>query len=164
MLTRMAALDAARRRRLAPARVAYLATSAGGRPAIVPIVFVLLGDHVYHAIDAKPKRVPPERLRRIRNLRANPRAACLIEHYEEDWSNLWFALLEGTVRLLRGGPEHGRAIQALRRKYPQYLRLPLNLSALVVALDIEHVREWPRLPRRLTATRSPARLGRCCRR
>lgn len=142
MLARVPTLDAPLRRRLASARVAYLATARGGQPAVVPITFVLLGTRIYHAIDAKPKRQPPERLRRIRNLVANPRAAVLIEHYDEDWSELWFALLEGRARLLRSGPEHRRAIQALRRKYPQYIEMPLDPRALVVSLDMERSRFW----------------------
>jgi len=138
----MPTIDAALRRRLVSARVAYLATARGGQPTVVPISFVFLGNRIYHAIDSKPKRVPPERLRRVRNLEANPRAAVLIEHYEEDWTKLWFTLLEGRARLLRSGPEHRRAIQALRRKYPQYLEMPLDPGALVVSVEVERTRFW----------------------
>jgi PPOX class probable F420-dependent enzyme len=81
-------------------------------------------------------------LRRIRNLRANPRAAVLVEHYEEDWSRLWFVLLEGPVRLLAGGAEHRRALLALRRKYRQYRAMPLAPDALVVAVDISRISHW----------------------
>jgi PPOX class probable F420-dependent enzyme len=109
---------------------------------VVPICFVLRGRHLYHAIDAKPKRKPPMQLRRIRNLRANPRAAVLVEHYEEDWSRLWFVLLEGPVRLLAGGAEHRRALLALRRKYRQYRAMPLAPDALVVAVDISRISHW----------------------
>ncbi len=138
----MAPIGPVLRRRVAPARVAYLATTAGAQPGLIPIVFVLLGNHLYHAIDDKPKRVPPEQLRRIRNLQANPRAAVLVDHYEEDWRRLWFTLLEGRVRLLRDGAEHGRALQALGRKYRQYHQMPLAADALVVALDIERTYHW----------------------
>jgi PPOX class probable F420-dependent enzyme len=123
-------------------RVAHLATGHRGKPAVVPISFALVGDRLYSAIDAKPKRVPPEQLRRVRYLRANPRAAVLVDHYEEDWRRLWFVLLEGPVRLLERGAEHGRAIAALRRKYPQYVAMPLAADALVIALDVGEWREW----------------------
>jgi PPOX class probable F420-dependent enzyme len=130
------------RARIAAMRVAHLATGHRGKPAVVPISFALVGDRLYSAIDAKPKRVPPEQLRRVRYLRANPRAAVLVDHYEEDWRRLWFVLLEGPVRLLDRGAEHGRAIAALRRKYPQYVAMPLAADALVIALDVGEWREW----------------------
>lgn len=130
------------RARVAAMRVAHLSTAQDGEPALVPICFVLRGDRVYSAIDAKPKRVPTERLRRVRHLRANPRAAILVDHYEEDWRRLWFVLLEGPVRLLEAGAEHARALTALRRKYPQYRGMPLANDALVIALDVAGWRYW----------------------
>ena len=43
--------------RVATAPVARLATlDADGRPHVVPIVFALVGDTIYSAVDAKPKR------------------------------------------------------------------------------------------------------------
>lgn len=123
--------------------MAHLATAQDGEPALVPVCFVLRGDRLYSAIDAKPKRVPTERLRRVRHLRANPRAAVLLDHYEEDWRRLWFILLEGQVRLLESGAEHDRAIAALQRKYPQYgTAMPLAPDALVIALDVAGCRYW----------------------
>ena len=104
--------------------------------------FAVVGQVVYQVIDAKPKSVPPERLRRVRNLRANPRAALLVDHYEEDWKRLWFVLVEGNTRMLRDGPEHAAAIEALRQKYSQYREMQLNENALVIALDVEKVTEW----------------------
>lgn len=128
-------------------RVAHLATAEAGEPALVPICFVLRGDRMYSAIDAKPKRVPPERLRRVRHLRANPRAAILVDHYDEDWRRLWFILLEGPARLLERGLEHDRAIVALRRKYPQYgTAVPLADDALLIALDVAGCRYWSAAP------------------
>ena len=45
------------RERFARARVARLATlTPDGRPHLVPVVFAVLGDTVYSAVDAKPKR------------------------------------------------------------------------------------------------------------
>lgn len=105
--------------------------------------FVLLGETLYHAIDAKPKSVAPDRLRRVVNLRANPNATLLIDHYVEDWRRLWYAQFAGRARLLRQGPEHQHAITALRRKYPQYrTTTPLLADALVIALDVQRLRDW----------------------
>ncbi len=138
----MASIQAGARQLIARARVGHLATSGEGRPTVVPVCFVLLGDTIYHAIDAKPKRVAPEKLRRVRNVMRNPRAALLVDQYREDWSRLWFILLEGRARVLKSGREHQRAIAALERKYRQYVRMPLAQDALVIAIDVERRYYW----------------------
>ncbi len=95
----MTAADA--RRRFAGARVARLATAdADGRPHLVPIVFALAGDRVYTAVDAKPKRTTA--LRRLANVAANPRVAILVDHYDEDWSTLWWVRVHGTATVVEG--------------------------------------------------------------
>lgn len=140
------------RRTFARARVGRFATSDGRRPSLVPVCFVLLGETIYHAIDAKPKSVPATRLRRIANIRANPNATLLVDHYDEDWSRLWFSLARGRARLLTDGVEHRRAILALRRKYAQYRStFPLTADALVIALDVRRVTRWVSAGRRRRA-------------
>ena len=103
----------------------------------------MLGETLYHAIDAKPKSVAPGRLRRVKNLRAHPQAALLIDHYLEDWRRLWYVLLRGRARILERGPEQQRAIAALKKKYPQYqTTVPLPPDALVIAIDVRRLRHW----------------------
>lgn len=146
------------RRGFARARVGHFATSDGRRPSLVPVCFVLLGGTVYHAIDAKPKSLPANRLRRVANIRANPNAALLVDHYEEDWSRLWFSLARGQARLITEGVEHRRAILALRRKYPQYRStFPLADDALVIALDVRQMTRWVSAGRRPGAKAAPPR-------
>lgn len=136
-------IDPGLRRRIARARVGHLATSDGTRPTVVPVCFVLLANTVYQAIDAKPKSVAPRRLRRVKNIRANPNAALLVDQYVENWRRLWWVLLLGRARLVVGGREHERAIAALRWKYPQYrTTTPLAASALVIAVDVRRLRQW----------------------
>src|SRR5205814_52859 len=75
------------RLRVAEAEVGRLATvAADGRPHIVPCCFALSGDVVYSAVDHKPKST--RQLRRLTNLRGNPRAALLVDYYDDDWSSL----------------------------------------------------------------------------
>jgi PPOX class probable F420-dependent enzyme len=110
---------------------------------VVPVCFVLVGDTVYQAIDGKPKSVSPGRLRRVKNVRANPRAALLIDHYDEDWRRLWYVLLRGRARIVQTGAEQQRAIGALKRKYPQYrTTLPLPADALLIAIDVRRLQHW----------------------
>ncbi|HYU28441.1 MAG TPA: pyridoxamine 5'-phosphate oxidase family protein, partial [Gemmatimonadales bacterium] len=98
-------IDAGLRRRIARAPVGHFATSEGRIPSVVPVCFVLLGETVYQAIDGKPKSVDSAQLRRVKNVRANPNAALLIDEYVEDWSKLWFVLLRGKARIVDRGPE-----------------------------------------------------------
>ena len=136
-------IDAGLRRRIARARVGHFATSDGNVPSVVPVCFVLLGETLYQAIDGKPKSVDPAQLRRVKNVRANPNAALLIDHYVEDWRRLWYVLLRGKARIVDAGAEQRRAIVALRKKYPQYrTTVPLASDALVIAIDVRRLRHW----------------------
>ena len=136
-------IPAGLRRQVGAGRVGHFATSDGRRPALVPVCFVLLEGALYHAIDDKPKSTRPGELRRVANIRVNPNAALLVDHYDEDWNRLWYVLLAGKARLIDSGVEHRRAIAALRRKYAQYrTTVPLAQDALVIALDVEHVTHW----------------------
>lgn len=115
-------MDGEMRQRVARAPVARLATTGeDGRPHVVPICFALAGDVLYSAVDGKPKR--SRDLRRLRNVRARPWATVLIDHYEPDWSRLWWASATGDARVLEvGGAEEARAIALLVAKYAQYRR------------------------------------------
>src|SRR5581483_1409614 len=103
----------------ADSRVARLATvDERGYPHLVPVCYATDGRAFYSALDAKPKRVPPERLRRVRNIAANPRVALLFDHYEEDWRRLRYVMVQGRAELLAAGPEREAARGLLRDKYP----------------------------------------------
>jgi PPOX class probable F420-dependent enzyme len=105
---------------LASARVGRLAsTDAEGQPHLVPITFAVEGDSILTAVDHKPKRTT--RLRRLANIAANPRVAVLADHYEEEWSNLWWARADGLARVLEPGTdEHANAVAQLTSRYAQY--------------------------------------------
>lgn len=126
-------------------RIAYLATAdASGRPHVVPICFAVAGGTLYTIIDRKPKRVPPERLRRVRNLLQNPRVAIVVSAYTEDWSQLGYVLLEGTTRVLATGPERAVGLELLRKKYPQYRTMPLQDRPMIV-VTITRATHWGKL-------------------
>ena len=102
---------------LKKARVARLATlDDKNRPHIVPICFAYDGARFYTAVDQKPKRVTPERLVRLQNIRAVPRVALLIDEYAEDWTRLWYILIRGKAKLIpkSAHEEHASAIRKLR--------------------------------------------------
>jgi PPOX class probable F420-dependent enzyme len=100
----------------ATARVARLATvDAAGAPHVVPIVFAVTENRIHTAVDGKPKRT--RALRRLANIAAEPRVSVLADHYDEDWTQLWWVRADGTARVHGGSVE---AIAALSERYPQY--------------------------------------------
>jgi PPOX class probable F420-dependent enzyme len=119
--------------------VARLATTdPDGRPHLVPIVFALDGDTLYSAVDEKPKR--SRTLRRIENARLRPDVTVLVDHYDEDWQQLWWIRLRGHARVLDNGTEREHALTLLTTKYPQYRNTPPH--GPVLAIDINQIRSW----------------------
>ena len=100
----------------ASARVATLATiGTGGKPHLVPFTFAVDGDEIWSAVDEKPKR--SRRLRRLDNIAANPAVSALADHYDDDWTALWWVRADGVAEIVPDGP-----LDLLADKYPQYRR------------------------------------------
>ncbi len=108
-------MDDRTRRFLERQRVAHLATAdARGAPHVVPVCFALLDDTLYIAIDEKPKQADIWRLRRMRNIAANPQVAVVADVYDDaDWSRLGFALVRGRARVLNVSAANPIDAQAL---------------------------------------------------
>ena len=124
---------------LRQARVGHLATvDEQGRPSVVPVCFALEANRLYSAVDAKPKRLPPERLHRLRNLAANPRAALVVDHWDEDWARLGWVLLRGEGKMVTLREERARALALLRDKYAQYRAMDLETAPLIRITVAEH--------------------------
>lgn len=131
--------------KLQQAKVARLATlDAEGRPHIVPVCFIYYDKVFYTAIDLKPKRVAPERLARLKHIKAAPHVALLIDHYDDDWKRLWYVLVRGTATLVSesAAPEHAAAIRRLRVKYTQYADGMLADDALLIRITPERTTCW----------------------
>ena len=104
---------------LATARVARLGTLDGdGAVRLVPVCFTLVEGFVVSAVDHKPKRTG--QLRRLDDMRATGAATILIDHYDEDWSELWWVRVRGRAEVLTDGTDRDDALDALVAKYPQY--------------------------------------------
>ena len=128
------------RQRVSAARVGRLATTRpDGRPHVVPCCFTVEESTAYTAVDAKPKS--SNRLQRIRNLERNAAATLVTDHYEEDWSNLWWVRLDGIARILASSRERDAALELLALKYVQYRDEPP--PGPVIAIEIENWRAWP---------------------
>ena len=128
--------EPAARRLLGAARVGRLATvTRQGRPHLVALTFALEGDTAWTAVDAKPKRHPC--LQRLRNIAANPHVSLLVDHFDEDWSRLWWVRADGTARVHEAA-EAGLAL--LAEKYEQYRRDPP--PGPVVEISVTRWRWW----------------------
>ena len=127
------------RRRLSGSRDARLATASGdGSPHVVPIVFALQDDTIYFAVDAKPKKTT--NLKRLQNIAANPAVSVLVDHYEDDWSRLWWVRVDGTARVITDSAEAERATDLLATRYAQYrIARP---GGPVVAIHIDRLTGW----------------------
>lgn len=125
-------VDAARRL-FAGARVARLATVAASTPHVVPFTFAVEGDLIYSAVDAKPKSTT--NLRRLRNIRDNPRVAVLADHYEEDWSALWWVRADGLASVVSDAEAMARPLGLLAGRYPQYAASPPAGPVIVIRVD-----------------------------
>ena len=125
--------------RFARSPVARLATAgADGRPHLVPVVFVLHGQIVYTAVDAKPKTT--QRLRRLTNIESNPRVSLLVDHYDEDWTQLWWVRADGIATIHHDGGAVQAGRDLLRAKYAQYQSV--SLDGPVIAVAVERWSSW----------------------
>lgn len=134
--------------RLESSPVGRLATAGlDAAPHLIPVCFALASTaadcRIYSVLDRKPKRAALTRLRRVRNLLQNPQAALLIDHYNADWSQLWYLLLTGPAQLLTdpADPERIDAIQLLQQKYPQYRTMDIAANP-VIRLSVERAVSW----------------------
>ncbi len=127
------------RRLLSGASVARLATvTEAGRPHIVPVTFVLDGGHIYIAVDAKPKKT--HNLRRLRNIRGNPQVAVLADHYDDDWTWLWWVRADGRAAILEDSQQMAGPIGLLAGRYRQYRESPP--PGPVIDITVERWTGW----------------------
>jgi PPOX class probable F420-dependent enzyme len=112
------------RARVAAARVARLATvRPDGAPHVVTITFAVFGEHVASAVDHKTKRTTD--LQRLTNIGAEPRAALLVDSYDDEWRALWWVRIDAVASVIGAeSPLHADAVAALVAKYAQYRQRP----------------------------------------
>ena len=131
---------------LAFARIGHLATAdENARPHVIPVCFSTDGRSIYSVLDQKPKRTSLFRLRRVKNILANPQATLLVDHYEEDWDNLWYLMVSGRAELVLHGQEQTDAVALLRDKYQQYRLMDIGLNP-VIKITPENIVSWEATP------------------
>jgi PPOX class probable F420-dependent enzyme len=133
------------RRFLEAHRVGHLATAGrDGAPHVVPVCYALDEVAVYFVADAKPKRRPARDLLRLRNLRENPRAALVVDDYDDDWTRLAWVMVRGRAGVVEEPAAHAAALRLLRARYPQYAHMALDdaLAHPVVCIEPVRVIMW----------------------
>ncbi len=118
-------------------RVCRVATvDARGRPHVVPVCHVWRNGRLYFAADAAS--------RKVRHLEAHPQVAVVVDVYVEDWGRLAGVLLQGTARLVRGGPVFRKVRAQLYRKYPQYPDIAAiePPDTVIVEVTPAHAASW----------------------
>lgn len=124
---------------LESARSATLGTvDRQGRPHLVPIVFAHRDSHLYTAVDHKPKTT--RRLKRLANIEANPRVSVLVDHYEDDWTKLWWVRIDGTAQVIGSGSAFHKGVALLTAKYRPYAVRPP--PGPVIKVRTETIRAW----------------------
>ncbi len=133
-------MNSGARNRFEESVVGVLATvNHDGSPHLVPITFALTATTLVTGVDHKPKTTLS--LKRLANIRQNPRVSVLVQHYSPDWSGLWWARADGTAILIE--PEdrkHPIAADLLAERYVQYREHPIR--GYIIEIDIEYWAEW----------------------
>ncbi|MCH2352240.1 MAG: pyridoxamine 5'-phosphate oxidase family protein [Pseudomonadales bacterium] len=122
--------------------VARLATIGIKGPHIVPVVFVRAEKQIVIPIDGKPKK--GKTLQRELNIERNPNVSLLIDHYETDWSKLWWVRID--AQAVRIDLDSSSLIH-LQSKYVNYRSL-VEPGEFGFRLTIKHVATWTSEPKR----------------
>ncbi len=93
----------------------------------VPVVFAVDGERIVVPVDTV-KAKSTTHLQRVANLADDPRCALLVDHYDEDWSKLWWVRVHGTATVVDGRDP------ALTR-FPQYREEGAVAATIVLTAD-----------------------------
>jgi PPOX class probable F420-dependent enzyme len=133
------------------ARVARLATvDSECKPYLIPVVFVSDNNCYFVPIDEKHKRSTPEKLRRTKNIRQNSKVVLLIDEYNEDWTKLYFIMIQGNASIIGGKESEQNEMVLLEKahgllyeKYHQYEKI--GVGGYVIMIDPKKVTYWMNL-------------------
>jgi len=104
----------------------------------VPVVFATDHGRIILPVDTvKPKRSTD--LQRLRNLEADPRCVLLVDHYSENWDELWWVRVHGSAHVC-SPVELDNARSVLGKRHIQY-QLPGSVVG-AIALQPERVTGW----------------------
>ena len=97
----------------------------------MPFCFAVVDGWIVSAVDHKPKR--HQRLRRLDDIESTGTATVLVDHYDDDWTRLWWVRIRGDAIVNRDGDD--AAIAALTAKYVQYRDRPPQGAVYRIRMD-----------------------------
>ena len=107
---------------------------AEGVPRVTPLCHVFSKDVLYLQANGDSWK--------IRNVGQRGQVAYVVDEYTESWGNLRGIRLQGTVDVLRDGPEYRAAKRLLVRKYPQFKAFWDDAVNLVMKLTLTTAATW----------------------
>jgi PPOX class probable F420-dependent enzyme len=127
------------------ARVARLATvDSQCKPHLIPVVFVFDNNCYFIPIDEMHKRSTPEKLRRTKHIRQYSNVVLLIDEYNEDWTKLYFILIQGNASII-GGKKIEQNEMVLLEKAHRLLYEKIGVGGYVIMIDPKKVISWMNL-------------------
>lgn len=112
-----------------------------GIPHVIPVCFGVSNGGIFILLDHKPKRTKLTNLKRVRNILENPTVSMIVDHYDSDWTNLWYILVSGVAELLDETPERPLVLDVLKQKYPQYRSMNVYANPLIKIIP-KNVLSW----------------------
>ncbi len=117
------------------ADVARFASTDGRQPHLVPVVLVSEGNHIYLPIDGKLKK--PGTLKRLSNIELHPEVTLLVDHYEDDWSQLWWVRVDAIASIV---PMPTAVRNKFTEKYTGYGHTEIGIES--IKLEVVNVQKW----------------------
>ena len=117
------------------ADVARFATTDGRQPHLVPVVLVSAGNHIYLPIDGKLKK--PGTLKRLSNIELHPEVTLLVDHYQDDWSQLWWVRVDAIASIV---PMPTAVRNKLTEKYTGYGHTEIGIES--IKLEVVNAQKW----------------------
>jgi|TARA_B100001123_G_C14932695_1_gene876399 PPOX class probable F420-dependent enzyme len=113
-----------------------------GMPQVLPFVFIRIGKALWSPIDGKPKK--RERLNRLDWIDKHPEVCVLIDHYSDDWRQLFWLKLYGRAESFQSSHwEWQEAIHLLSQKYAQYSEVPiLSNESTMIRIEWDRCKSW----------------------
>jgi PPOX class probable F420-dependent enzyme len=96
----------------------------------VPVVFCVYDRRILIPVDTiKPKRTTA--LGRLANVEADPRCTLLVDHYADDWDQLWWVRVHATATVVRDSVSE-QHLEALAARYPRYRAVGTVVALMVL--------------------------------
>jgi coenzyme F420-0:L-glutamate ligase/coenzyme F420-1:gamma-L-glutamate ligase len=130
------------------ARIGHLTTASSNlQPYVTPVVFILQQNNIFVPLDDKPKTISVKELKRVKNIEENPKVSFLVDHYEEDWTNLWFVMIIGCATLVEMNGRTEKLRKEIKKIHTKFLKkdtqyTKLSIGRIYIKIKIDKTICW----------------------